>query len=208
MMTNMVTVSIAVEGKLDEAVLTKLLLLVGIKVAAPYGKKGKDYLKKKIRGYNQAAKCGDGWIVLVDLDNDAECAPPFVASWLPDRSPNLQLRVAVRAVESWLLADSEEIAHFLGVPRQKIPAQPENEVVPKNTLINIARRSRSREIREDIVPRPDSSASQGPGYTSRLVEFTMRYWDPERAARRAPSLKRTFDSLLRWKADNDEITRR
>ena len=198
-MSRAVVVNIAVEGDLDEVVLTKLLTSVGIEVLHAYGKRGKDHLRKNVQGYNQAARHGR-WVILVDLNDDAECPPPFVTSWLPNRNPNLQLRVAVRAVEAWLLAHREEMARFLGVPQPKVPLQPENEFNPKMTLINLARRSRSKTLRQDIVPRPGSASSQGPGYTSRLMEFTMRYWNPQRASNHAPSLKRCLNSLLQWKA--------
>jgi hypothetical protein len=138
-------------------------------------------------------------VVLVDLNDDAPCPPPLVATWLPGRNQNLHLRVAVRAIEAWLLADREAIAYFLHVPQAKIPQQPEAESNPKVTLINIARHSRSRGIREDIVPREGSTARQGVGYNSRLTEFVMKYWAPERAASCAESLKRSLASLLRWK---------
>jgi hypothetical protein len=191
-------VNIAVEGDLDETVLKKMLAFVGIEVAYVFGKRGKNYLKANIERYNQAAKHGR-WVILVDLNNDAECPPPFVVSWLPAKNQNLQLRVAVRSVEAWLLAAGDEMARFLGVSKQKIPLYPENEDNPKRILINIARYSRSKTIRADIVPREGSTAIQGPGYTTRLIEFTMEYWNPERAAVNAPNLRRSINSLLQWK---------
>jgi len=175
-----------------------VLTSVDIEVDNVYGKRGKDHLRENIRRYNQAARHGD-WVILVDLNNDAECPPPFINSWLPTRNPNLQLRIAVRAIESWLLADRKEIARFLRVPMQKIPMQPENEPNPKQAFINIVRISKSKILREDIIPPPTSTASQGPGYTSRLTEFTMNYWKPGRAAHHSPSLKRSINSLSRWK---------
>ena len=198
-MTNSPTVNIAVEGDLDEAVLKKVLASISIEVASVYGRKGKDNLRENVPRYNQAARQGR-WIILVDLDDDAECPPPFIALWLPTRNQNLQLRVAVRAVEAWLLADRDEIACFLRVSEQRIPLQPENEANPKITLMNVARRSRSKTIREDIVPSEGSTARQGPAYTSRLIEFTVKHWDPKTAATRSASLKRSLNSLSQWMA--------
>jgi hypothetical protein len=197
-MSERIIVNIAVEGDLDEVVLRSVLTSVDIEVDNVYGKRGKDHLRENIKRYNQAARHG-GWVILVDLNNDAECPPPFINSWVPTRNPNLQLRIAVRAIESWLLADRMEIARFLRVPMQKIPTQPENEVNPKQTLINITRISKSKALREDIIPSRISTAFQGPGYTSRLIEFAMNHWKPGRAARHAPSLKRSIGSLSRWK---------
>jgi hypothetical protein len=199
-MTSSLNVNVAVEGELDEAVLKKVLASVDIGIANVYGKRGKNNLRENVPRFNQAAQYGR-WVVLVDLNNDAECPPPFINSWLPSRKQNLQLRVAVRAIEAWLLAEREQIARFLAVSKQRIPLFPENEHKPKRILINIARHSRSRVIRTDIVPRSGSTATQGPGYTTRLIEFTIKYWNPERAACNAPSLKRSIDSLLRWKVN-------
>jgi hypothetical protein len=197
-MPDRLSVNIAVEGDLDEAVLKKILTSVDIEVVSVYGKQGKDNLRINIQRYNQAAQHGK-WVILVDLNNDAECPPPFIDLWLPARSQNLQLRVAVRAVEAWLLAQRNEIARFLSVPEQRIPVYPENEEKPKATLINVARHSRNKTIREDIIPSAGSTASQGRGYTTRMIEFTMKYWNPERAASNAPSLARSMNSLLQWK---------
>jgi hypothetical protein len=199
-MTDTLVVNIAVEGNLDEAVLKKLLASVGIEVAYVFGKRGKDHLRGNIRRYNQAAR-HERWVILVDLNNDAECPPPFIASWLPTRNPNLQLRIAVHSVEAWLLAQRNEMARFLSVSVQRIPINPEDEEKPKTTLVNIARRSRSKSIRTDIVPKDGSTATQGPGYTTRLIEFTMKYWNPEQAAFNAQSLKRSINSILQWKVD-------
>jgi len=191
-------VNIAVEGELDEVVLKKVLTSIDIKVANIYGKGGKDKLKENVYRYNQAPHHGR-WVILVDLNNESECPPPFLNSWLPIRNQNLQLRVAVRAVEAWLLADRIEMARFLSVSEKQIPFHPESETNPKRTLINISRHSRSKMIREDIVPKEGSTARQGPAYTTRLIEFTMNYWKPERAAQYAPSLERSVRSLLHWK---------
>jgi hypothetical protein len=199
-MTDKLIVNIAVEGDLDEAALKKVLTFVGIEVVYVYGKRGKDYLRENIQRYNQAAQHGK-WVILVDLNNDAECPPPFILSWLPTRNHNLQLRIAVRAVEAWLLAERNEMARFLAVSEQQIPLYPEDVKKPKTALINIARHSKSKTIRTDIVPADGSTATQGPGYTTRMIEFAMKYWNPEQAASNAPSLKRSINSLLQWKAE-------
>jgi hypothetical protein len=199
-MADGLSVNIAVEGDLDEAVLKKLLVSIKIEVGNVYGKHGKDALKQNVRRYNQAAQFGR-WVILVDLNSDAECAPPFLDSWLPARNQNLQLRVAVRTVEAWLLADRDRMARFLSVPKYRIPLNPEEEEKPKLTMINIARQSRSETIRTDITPTRGSTARQGPGYTTRMIEFAVRYWSPEEAALNAPSLKRSINTLSQWRGE-------
>jgi hypothetical protein len=135
---------------------------------------------------------------LVDLDQDAQCAPPLRVEWLADPAPYLCFRIAVRKVEAWLLADPRNIASFLRVPLRKVPVDPESLTDPKETMVNLARQSRSREIREDMVPRPESGRSIGPAYSSRLIEFATRFWSPKEAAH-CESLRRAIACLERLK---------
>jgi hypothetical protein len=190
-------VSAAVEGSLDEAVVRRLLAEVGAYVGPVYGKKGKGHLQQRINGYNSAARYSP-WIVLIDLDHDADCAPPLRASWLPDPSENMCFRVAVREVEAWLLADRDRIAHFLSVAKARVPIEPEAEEHPKNVIVNLAASSRRRDIREDIVPRRGSGGAVGPAYTSRLIEYVQDQqsgWRPQVAADHSESLRRCIACL-------------
>jgi len=63
-------------------------------VKAVYGKNGKAHLRQRLNGYNQAAHFNP-WLVLVDLDHEADCAPLFRAAWLPKPGPLMCFRVAV-----------------------------------------------------------------------------------------------------------------
>jgi len=187
-------ISCAVEGVIDEAVLNRLAPEIGIKIGAVYRKGGKSYLEKQIEGFNNAARYSP-WIVLVDLDRDAECAPPLREKWLPSPATYKCFRIAVRAVEAWLLADIEKISAFLCVPQSSIPSHPEELEDPKRQLIDIAARSRKRIIRQEMVPRPNSGVKVGPGYTSLLIEYIQERWRPSIAARRAPSLNSCIKRL-------------
>ena len=71
------SIAAAVEGLTDEAVVERLIDHAGGKVGTVYGKKGKSHLCQKIAGYNNAALRAP-WLVLVDLDADADCAPALV----------------------------------------------------------------------------------------------------------------------------------
>ena len=197
-----VAITGAVEGDVDEAVVRCLIEHVNAKTLAIYGRNGKSHLHRRLSSYNQAARFSP-WIVLVDLDLDAECAPPFRESWLPRPADNMCFRVAVRAVESWLMADKERFARFLGVGIAKIPRDVEAVNHPKLTVVDLAKFSRRREIREDMVPRAASGRAVGPAYTARLIEFVMDAkigWRPEVAAENSESLKRCLRCLRRLKA--------
>jgi hypothetical protein len=129
--------------------------------------------------------------VLVDLDQDATCAAELCRDWIATKAAKLCFRVAVRAVESWLLADRESIAKFLSVTQSRIPIDPESELNPKQIMVDLAAKSKRRSIREDMVPRPGSGRSVGAAYTSRLIEFVQSpLWRPLVAAERAQSLQR------------------
>jgi len=184
----------AAEGLADQAVLRRLSLLSGLLPTAVYGGYGKAYLRDRIRGYNAAARHAS-WFVLVDLNDDFECPPKLLQSWLPHPAPAMCLRVAVRKVEAWLLADGKAIAAFLGVPPSRAPQDPDSLANPKREMVDLARRSRRRRIRDDMVPRPTSGRVVGDNYTARIIEFVTTLWRPERAATRSPSLERCLRAL-------------
>jgi hypothetical protein len=181
--------SAAVEGPIDEAVLRRVLSDLGIVLGPVFGKKGKSFLRTRIHGYNSAA-IHSYWTVLIDLDHDADCAPALRQEWLLNPARFMCFRVAVREVESWLLADRERFARFIGVPKERIPGEPDQLENPKRTIIDLARRSRRSEIRRDVVPRTGSGREVGPGYTSRMIEFVHSHWRPSVAESHSDSMRR------------------
>ncbi len=184
-------VAAAVEGDVDEAVVEVLIELAGGQAGTVYGKEGKPHLRRQIAGYNNAARFSL-WMVLVDLDHEETCAPTLRERWLPDPVPNLCFRVAVREVEAWLLADAETLSTYLSVAKSRIPADPERLQNPKQTVVNLARRSRRRDIREGLVPRPEGGRDVGPTYNSQLVEYVKSHWRPHVAAERSVSLRQAL----------------
>jgi hypothetical protein len=183
----MTVLNAAVEGDLDEAVLRRLVSEAGLGLGSVYGKTGKDHLRQRIRSYNHAARIAP-WIVLVDLDREADCATSLREAWLADPAPNLLLRVAVRAVEAWLLADREAISDYLGVSRDRAPLNPDDELDPKRSLIEMALHSRQARVRKDMTP--STGRRVGSLYLLRMTEFVESHWRPEAAARNSDSLRR------------------
>jgi hypothetical protein len=177
-----------VEGPLDQAVVRRLANTAGLPLGQVHVKKGRGQIEFHLRGYNNAARQSP-WLVLVDLDRD-ECAPTLRRLWLPDPAPLMHFRLAVRSIESWLLADQERLAEFLDIELSLIPLTPENESTPKRKLVDLARRSRNSGIRKDLVPRPGSGREVGPAYSSRMAEFVEDQWRPEVAAECSDSLRR------------------
>ena len=189
-----VEVSAAVEGDIDRAAITRLAAVVGLRLGPVYVTGGKRALENRLTGYNEAARFAP-WVVLVDLDRDSECAPEEVGRLLPETGRYMTLRVVVRSIESWFLADREDIASFLRVRRSLVPGQPDDLDRPKEALVDLARHSRRSAIAAEMVPRPASRRAVGPAYNGLLIEFARERWDPDRAAARSPSLARTLARL-------------
>ena len=179
---------------MDEAVVRRLIEHVGGKPGDIYGGRGKQHILRRINGYNQAAQYHP-WVVLVDLDQDAICAPAFRRRYLPNPASFMCFRIAVRAVEAWLMADREAFSDFFKVALSRIPENPELELDPRRKVIDLIRYSRRSVIREDMIPRPGSRRSVGPAYSSRLIEYIEFHWRPNKAARVSDSLARCIDCL-------------
>lgn len=102
------------------------------------------------------------WLILHDLDHDAPCASALIGRLLAGHrlAPRVLLRVPVRAMESWMLADAEGFAGEFRIAERRLPDRPDDLDDPKQSLVE-----------------------------------ACRTWDPERAAQRSPSLRRTLATL-------------
>ncbi|MEK6677205.1 MAG: hypothetical protein AABZ47_16325 [Planctomycetota bacterium] len=195
-----IPVDLVVEDELSEAVARRALDCTGkpFLVGAAYGKTGFGYLKKRILGFNKAAK-STPYLVLTDLDKSS-CPPDLITDWFgqTQRHPNLLFRVAVREVEAWLLAHREAFARFCGIAAKNIPKNVDQIEDAKQFLIRLVSKSKRRTVREDIVPSRTSFAKQGPAYNLRMTEFVNRHWDPRIASKCSESLSRTLSALDRF----------
>lgn len=191
-----IPVNLAIEDYLSEAVLRRLLAHANraYSIGTVYGRSGFGYLRRTVHGWNRAAR-GIPFVLLTDLDR-YQCPQALLNDWLQEpRHPNLVLRIAVREVESWLLADRANLAEFLAVPKRLLPRRVEALSDPKAVLIGLARRSRRRDVRERIVPRRGSTAQIGPDYNGCLMSFVMTNWDIGAAADESRSLSHTLARL-------------
>jgi hypothetical protein len=190
-------VTIAVEGTCDESVVSRLVRDHGFAVGAVHGLHGVDYLNERLKAFNKAARFGP-WLVVRDLDKEADCAAIVVRARLPEPSKGMRFRIAHRAIEAWLLADVEGVVSYFKVTRESVPHDPEALDNPKEALVNLMRRSRSRGIREDMVPAPGTTARVGPGFVARITEFASSSWSWRRATERSDSLRRCVRRLDEW----------
>jgi len=184
----MAFINFLVEGRIDEAVAIKLASSAGFEPGTCFGKKGMSYIKKKITGFNLSAQ-GSLFFALVDLmDTSLTCPAEVLSQWLPHRNPNMMFRVVVKEIESWLLADRQGIAEFLHVNSAFIPHAVETLDDPKQTLIQIARRSRRKFIRETLAPAAGTTAREGILYNDEMTRFVQDHWNTEEARLNSPSL--------------------
>jgi hypothetical protein len=159
------------------------------------GERGIGYIRTKIGGFNRSAK-SIRYLTLVDfMDTHKPCPGHVVTTWLPHRETNMLLRIVVRELESWLLADREGIARFLVLSLSRIPERPEEIADPKRELVNLARRSRNQRVRAGLVPEAGSRAIVGKLYTSEMIRFINDEWDIQVARNNAPSLDRCLSRL-------------
>lgn len=196
-MLSSVFVTGAVEGITDEAVLRRICTYAGAKTGTVYGKSGKQHILTRISGYNNSARYRH-WLVLLDLDMDADCAPAVLGSWLAAPAALMCLRIAVHELEAWILSDRERFAEFFSVSLVRVPLNPDLLPDPKAALVSLAQSSRKSDIRVDMVPRPGSGQAVGPAYASRVIEFvqdTNAGWRPEVAEQSSDSLRRCIAAI-------------
>lgn len=155
-------------------------------------------IKKNLLNYNKTAKSGFPYFILTDLDT-ALCAPQLIDEWTKQTplSSNLFFRVAVREVESWILADRKNLAELLGITISKIPVDTDSIPDPKQLICNLARKSRKKGVREGIPPK-DLYAVQGYDYNAILGRFIQNKWNICNAIEYSSSLKRTVERLEDW----------
>lgn len=191
-----IPIHIVVEDELSDALIRRILkeshntFAVGIS----YGKRGYGYIKKTLGAFNNAAR-GTPFLVLSDLE-EAECAPTQTNEWLQiPKHHNLLFRIAVREIESWLLADRSGFAYFLNIRKELIPENVDGINDPKQLVINLARRSRKRTLREAIAPIPNSTARVGPDYNGQLSSFVFNTWNIVEALEHSDSLRRAVNAI-------------
>lgn len=161
------------------------------------GPNGYGYIKKNIIAFN-AASAETPFIVLVDMDN-RPCPPNTIKEWLQHspKHPNLVLRIAIREVEAWLLADRSGIASYLSVPEKCIPEDPSKIKDPKRYISRLAARSKRKEIREDLAREPGTKRKVGPFFSQSLIQFAKDTWDIDNARLHSDDLNRAMNALER-----------
>lgn len=193
----MTAIYVVTEDALSEAILDRILEYNAgdIEVVTRMRKDGSGYLKNKLPELMRLAK-SIPVLMLVDLDRK-ECAPALMNDWcrqlpIPDR---LLFRVAVREVESWLLADHIAFGDFAKVPAEQLPDNPDALEDPKQFLLNMVRRYARRATKDALLPRAGARSKVGLEYNTALIRFVNESWRPDRATTCSDSLARTIRSV-------------
>jgi hypothetical protein len=186
----MVGICLATEDSLSEVVGLRLVAETGLEVSLCLRKGGNGYLRSRIQSFCEISR-QHPVLLITDLDR-GQCPAALIGDWFRERQrpDDFLVRVAVREIESWLLADHAAMAGFMGIASRSLPRSPDGLIDPKAHLISLARTG-TRDVREALVPDVRAIAAQGVGYNSRLTEFVRESWQPARAALRSPSLART-----------------
>ncbi|MDA8079927.1 MAG: hypothetical protein M0Z79_13455 [Nitrospiraceae bacterium] len=180
---------------IDEAVARRIIQATGHDFGTCYGKHGIGYVKEKVKLFNRSAARGVMLVMVDFIDTGADCPPEVVSQYLPHRNSNMIFRVVVAEIESWLLADRTNLANFLCVPQLRMPTLPEQVSDPKQAVVNLARTSRCRHIREAIVPPPQATITEGKMYATEIMKFVREHWDMQKARHNAPSLNKCLSRL-------------
>lgn len=157
-----------------------------------FGKKGKSYIKDKIRGFNDASRYLP-YVVMTDLDRSA-CPPALIEDWIDfPISSSMMFRIAVVEAEAWLIADRKGLSGYIGVPADKIPTDSEVIKNPKEFIVSLVRKSRNKTLKMDIVP--EGTSVVGPGYNLIMEDFIVNHWNIEEALNHSRSLKKAVERV-------------
>ena len=189
---------IAFEDEPSKAIIQKIIssLRINCEIKFYHGR-GFGNLKKMAPSLNQAAEQAP-CILITDLDT-SECPVSLRNSWINNRTQKeyFIFRIAVREIESWILADRINFSEYFGVNLRKIPYNTDIIPDPKKHLISIARKSKKGWVKRDIPPIAKSTASVNPNYNQRLVDFITEQWSPHDASTSSGSLKKALSDIER-----------
>lgn len=185
--------NVAVEGDSDAPAAVRLLQVIGHEPGQLVVKNGKTQLDPLIVRLSRAGSPMP-WLVLRDADRDGgDCPARLRAELLPHGQPDrLCLRLPVRSLEAWPLADADAFAAHFRVRPAAVPGIPDGLENAKRALVQACRRSTSRAVVAAMCG-PDDKP--GPEYTPGLRAFVDQAWDPARAAGASPSLARALADL-------------
>lgn len=198
----MTTVLVAVEGSTDLPVAEALVRFVGCTPREVHATGGSSSIDSRLSRWCQASN-REPMLILRDWDDSdaAACVPELLGKVLggSQRAPHIALRIVVRSIESWIMADAAEARQFFGA---KMPPTPDALRHPKHELLRLCMKSSKPAIRRNLVSR---SGGVGVNYAGLLSSFAAERWSPARARLNSPSLDRSLARLEQLRADGTWI---
>ena len=184
-------VSTVFEGTSDQEMVKKIISHSGLLIQQALPKNGSGNVDKLVP---KLAKTGawNPWIVF--RDSDTACPVKLYKKLTSSTPPNpaFVLRIVHPMSEGWLMADAQSFSQYFKVPVSKIPVDTEALTHAKRHLLSLCLKSRSGNIRNDVVR---SDGTTGPLYASRINDFAEKHWDVRTAAENSPSLRRALVRL-------------
>jgi hypothetical protein len=194
MENNLISINFVYEDILQKEVIDKIVrtffskkyVITGYTCGHGFG-----WIKNNINVYNKASS-GTTYLVLIDLDSES-CPVKIVQDWLDDaKGENLLFRVAVREIESWIVADVQNFSKFLHLREKKLRKDVDEITDPKRYIFNLVSGSIIRQL-SGVCPR--GTARIGDDYNEKLSKFVKSSWNPQLAMANSSSLKKTINRL-------------
>lgn len=195
-MTEPIDLVLVVEDALSSALVQRLVVHSGreFRVCRTLVERGVENIRKSLPKYLNASHALPH-VIVVDLDRGL-CPPALRLQWgVTDLPPRVLFRVAVRESESWVMADRHGFAQFADIAVSKVSQDPDALPDPKQTLVNLVRRSRNKRLAQELAPALGSAVPIGPMYNERLGQFVQQHWNVDEAAAVSPSLARACARL-------------
>lgn len=160
--------------------------------APPINTRGVTRLRADLARYARVAS--HAYPVLCIADTDGQCALHLRRAWIARAPSGLMLRLAVPEAESWVMADAGAFARGFAVPEGKVPRKPDEIADPKSVVLGLARRSKRRPVRDEVIS-PLDPTKPGSGYNLHLCALVKTGWRAAVAAESSPSLRRALAAL-------------
>lgn len=156
-------------------------------------------LKAKSRKWIDAAKNGVWLLVVTDMDT-AEIPNEIGMKWLgvsclSELPKKFIFRVAVREIESWIMADVAGFAKFLGISGDNLFENPDALPDPKAALFDVIRRKCPQSKFQRMLPQKGQRV--GVDYNNRICGFVDKDWSIESALRHSLSFSRSIARLTK-----------
>ncbi len=194
---------IAVEDQPSLSIVRKIVEKTDrFEISKEFPTSGFGYLKKNMKAFNKLAQ-NYVVIVITDIDNKEINPDEFKQKWINiQKNTGLVFELAIVEIESWILADNDSFKEFFHVSTTDTSAT-DDIPDPKKKLIEVVKKSRSKDIRAAIIP--NAGASIGPEYNITLMEYVTRYWDEERARINSDSLDHFLKTLENFEDNTGQL---